>query len=131
MVLVAVADDGEAEEGKENEEHVTELAALLPWGNLGRVSILVQIVNATVQPVTVTIDMELVEVTELVQRMVFQVVSHNLILFSGLGLILESVSSHQSGALELYEVLRIVAWVLPTAESSSWLVTKALNAALH
>ena len=96
MVLVAVRDDGEAEEGQEDEEHVAQLASLLPRRDLSRVCLLIKIVNATVQPVTVPIDMEFVEVTEFVQRMVFQIVNDNLVLFCRLRLVLKSIGSHHS-----------------------------------
>ena len=53
------------------------------------VGLFVEVVGATVQPVLVSIDMELFEVPELIERMMLQVVVLNLIILRGLRLILE------------------------------------------
>ena len=79
MVLVVLAHPVERDEGKEHVEHVTELAAHLPWRDLSRVRLLVQIVDATVQPVSVAINVELLEVSELVEWMVLQIVRLDLV----------------------------------------------------
>ena len=96
VVLVAGDDQEQTHEGEEDVEHVANLATLLPGADLSWVSLLAQVVNTSVKPVTVAINMELLEVSELVQRVVLQVVSHNLVLFCGLWLVLESVGSHDT-----------------------------------
>ncbi len=86
------------------------------------------------QPVTVPINVELVEVTEFVQRMVFQIVNDNLVFFCRLRLVLKSIGSHHSGTLEWHKVLGVVAWVLLLCAESSGcclLIAKSLNTTLH
>ena len=100
MGLVSGANEPEAKEGKEHVKVVTEFAALLPRRDFTWVGLSSEIVYATVQPVTVTIDMEFFQISELIKRMVLQIVGHNLILLCGLGLILETISSHDSGRLK-------------------------------
>jgi len=131
MLLVAAAEDGEAEEGEHDEKHVAELATLLPRRDLSRVSLLSEVVNATVEPVTVPVNMEFFEITELVLRMVLQVMSNDLILLSRLGLVLKSISCHDSGGLEGHEVFGVVAWVVLGAESSLCLLCVQIAHALH
>ena len=96
VLSVAPCHVEEGEEWQEYEEHVTKLAALLPWRDLSRICLFIQVVNTTMEPVTVAIDMELVHVSELVHGMVLEIVGHNLILLSRLRLIFESISSHQA-----------------------------------
>ena len=134
MLLVARAKDGEAEEGEKDEEHVSELAALLPRRDLSRVRLFIKVVNATVEPVTVAINMEFFEVTELVLRMMLQVMSNDLILLSRLRLVLKSISCHHSGGLEGHEVFGVVAWVVLGAKGSCLLcvqIAHRLHTALH
>jgi len=87
MCLVHIADDNEREKGEQNEHHVPELAALLPGGNLCWVSFSVVVLSAAVQPVTVWVNMIFLQVAELVKGVVLQVVSDDLVLLLGLGLI--------------------------------------------
>ena len=100
MSLVTVANEPEAKDGEEDEEQVAQLVSLMPWVDLTWVGLIEQIVNSTVKPVTIAIDMEFIEVTELIEGVVLQVVNNDLILFCGLWLILETVLSHESVGLE-------------------------------
>ena len=93
VFLVAVAEEPEGEDGHQNEDRVTQLAATLPRRNLPRVRLSVQIVNAAVQPVTVRIHMEFFIVFELVKRVVFEVVGLNLVIFGGFWLVFVPVLS--------------------------------------
>ena len=96
VLSVAPCHVEEREEWQEYEEHVTKLAALLPRRDLSRICLFIQVVDTTVEPVTVAIDMELFHVSELIHRMVLEIVGHNLILLGRLRLIFESISSHQA-----------------------------------
>ena len=97
VLSVAPCHVEEGKEWQEYEEHVTKLAALLPRRDLSRVCLFIQVVDTAVEPVTVAIDMELIHISELILRMVLEIVGHNLILLGRLRLIFESVSSHQAG----------------------------------
>ena len=112
MVLVVLAHPVERDKWQKHVEHVTELAAHLPGWDLGGVSLLVQIVDATVQPVSVAINVELLEVSELVERMVLQVVRLDLVVLWRLRLILEPILRHQAGGLERHLVLWVVTRVV-------------------
>ena len=96
MLLVPLADIDKGQEWEEDVEHMSKLAALLPGRDLRRVCLLIEIVDATVEPVTVAIDMKFFEVTELVLRMVLQVVSDDLVFLCGLRFVLKSISRHEA-----------------------------------
>ena len=70
-----VAEEVQGEEGEEQDECVGPLGAHLPGGDLCGVGLGVPVVRAGMQPVTVVVHMELLEVAELIKRMMFQVVS--------------------------------------------------------
>ena len=97
VLLVASAEEGEAEEGQHDHEGVANLATLFPWRDLTWVGLVAQIVNSSVKPVTIAIDMEFIEVTELVEGVMLEVVDDNLVLFRRLGLILKPVLCLQAG----------------------------------
>ena len=118
MSLVTVANEPEAKDGEEDEEQVAQLVSLMPWMDLTWVSLIEQIVNSTVKPVTIAIDMEFIEVTELIEGVVLQVVNNDLILFCGLWLILETVLSHESVGLEGNELFWVHSWILAMIVSS-------------
>ena len=118
MSLVTVANEPEAKDGEEDEEQVAQLVSLMPWMDLTWVGLIEQIVNSTVKPVTIAIDMEFIEVTELIEGVVLQVVNNDLILFCGLWLILETVLSHESVGLEGNELFWVHSWILAMIVSS-------------
>ena len=118
MSLVTVANEPEAKDGEEDEEQVAQLVSLMPWMDLTWVCLVEQIVNSTVKPVTIAIDMEFIEVTELIEGVVLQVVNNDLILFCGLWLILETVLSHESVGLEGNELFWVHSWILAMIVSS-------------
>ena len=91
---------------------MAELVTVLPGRYLLRISLLAEVVDTTVQPVTIGIDMELFKVTEFVQRMMLEVVGFDLIIFGGLGLISISIVGNQARRIELVVVLRVVARVV-------------------
>ena len=97
MSLVTVANEPEAKDGEEDEEQVAQLVSLMPWMDLTWVGLIEQIVNSTVKPVTIAIDLELVEVTEFVEWVVLEVVDHDLILLCRLWLILKPVLGDKTG----------------------------------
>ena len=133
VLLVALADIDQGKEGEKNVEHMSKLASLFPWRNLRRIGLLIEVVDTTVEPVTVAIDVELLEVTELILRVVLQVVRDDLIFLSRLRLVLESIGSHQARGFKRHEVLRIVAGV-PSRESSTLLLaedSQALGTTAH
>jgi hypothetical protein len=72
--LVLVAEEVQGEEGEEQDKGVGPLGAHLPGGDLRGVGLGVPVVRAGMQPVTVVVHMELLEVAELIQRMMLQVV---------------------------------------------------------
>ena len=98
VLLVALVNEEERQEGEQHVEHVAELAALLPGRDTGweRISLFAEVVNTAMQPVAIAIDMEFLEVTELIQGMVLEVVSDNLVLFLRLRFILEPILGHDS-----------------------------------
>ena len=118
MSLVTVANEPEAKDGEEDEEQVAQLVSLMPWMDFTWVCLVEQIVNSTVKPVTIAIDMEFIEVTELIEGVVLQVVNNDLILFCGLWLILETVLSHESVGLEGNELFWVHSWILAMIVSS-------------
>ena len=63
------------EEGEEYEERVGEFAAHFPRRNFGWVRLTVKVVHATVQPIPVPVAVKFLKVSELVQRVVLQVVA--------------------------------------------------------
>ena len=96
VILVARDDKHHAKEGKQDVEHMAHFAAHLPRVDLSRVRLRVQVVNTAVKPVTVAVNVELLEISEFVQGMVLQVVGHDLVLLSGLGLVGEAICGHDA-----------------------------------
>ena len=135
MSLVTVANEPEAKDGEEDEEQVAQLVSLMPWMDLTWVGLIEQIVNSTVKPVTIAIDMEFIEVTELIEGVVLQVVNNDLILFCGLWLILKTVLSHESIGLEGNELAWVHSWILTMIVSSrhhsTLLANQTFDPALH
>ena len=107
MILVTIADKDETNNGEENEEHVADLAAHLPGRNVTGVSLFSDVINTSVKPVTIAVDMEFFEVTELIERVMFQIVGNDLVLFLRLGLIVETVLGHDTVRLERNVILRV------------------------
>ena len=107
MILVTIADKDETNDGEENEEHVADLAAHLPGRNVTGVSLFSDVINTSVKPVTIAVDMEFFEVTELILWVMFQIVGHDLVLFLRLGLIVETVLGHDTVRLERNVILRV------------------------
>ena len=63
---------------------------MLPRRDLARVGLLEEIVNAVVKPVTIAVDMELLKVSEFIERVMLQIVRHDLILLLRLRFIFEA-----------------------------------------
>ena len=74
LLLVLAAEEDERKHGEQQVNHVVELTAHLPSGELTAVSLRLEVVSAAVQPVTVAVHLQLVEVLELVEGMMLQVV---------------------------------------------------------
>ena len=89
-VLVSEPDEGE--EGEEQKERVMFLASGFPGRDLGGVSFSVVEINTSVEPMSVVINMEVVKNSELIHRMVLEVVNLDHFVFSRLTLILVSLS---------------------------------------
>merc|ERR1711957_978718 len=81
-------------------ERVMLLASSLPRRDLGGVGFCVVVIDTSMEPVTVGINMEVVQASELVLRMVLQVVGLDHFVFSRLTLILVSVSIRVLSAFE-------------------------------
>ena len=105
--LVAIPNEPEAEDGQEDKEQVTDLVTLVPWADLARVSLVAQIVHSAVKPVTIAVHMELLEVSELVERVMLEVVHDDLVLLGGLRLVLEAILRDQARRLEGNEFARV------------------------
>ena len=112
MLLVVFANPVERNHGQEHVEHVTKLAAHLPGRDLRWVRFLVQVVDATMQPMSISIDVELLEVSELVQGVVLQVVRLDLVVVSWLWLVFEPVLCHEARRFVGDLVLWVIAWVV-------------------
>ena len=93
MLFVSTGKDSEAEDGEENDDHVVELAASLPCANLCWVGLRIVVVDSCVQPVSVVVNVELLEVSELIEWVMLQVVCDDHIIVSGRCFILISVLS--------------------------------------
>ena len=65
----------ERKEGENKEEGVGPLGAHFPRGDLRWETLGVPVIRATVKPMAVVVDVELLEVSELVERVMLQVVS--------------------------------------------------------
>ena len=74
VVLVALAHEDETKEGEEDEEHMAKLAASLPWADLSWVGLCVQVVHSSMEPVSVWVHIQFIEVSELIEWMVLEVV---------------------------------------------------------
>ena len=70
---------------------------MLPRRDLARVGLLEEIVNAVVKPVTIAVDMELLKVSEFIERVMLQIVRHDLILLLRLRFIFEARLVDQAG----------------------------------
>ena len=92
MNSVLVSEPDEGEEGEEQKERVMFLASGFPGRDLGGVSFSYVEINTSVEPMSVVINMEVVKNSELIHRMVLEVVNLDHFVFSGLTLILVSLS---------------------------------------
>ena len=99
MFLVLSTEEDETHERHQQEERVTKLATLFPGGDFGRIGLSVVVITTSVEPVTVTIDVEFLEVTEFVHGVVLQVVGDDLVIIGGLGLICESIEGGDTSGL--------------------------------
>ena len=90
---------------------MAHFVALLPRRDAAgvRVGFFAQVVHTAMQPVAIAVDMELFEVSELVQRVVLQVVDLDLVILAGLGLVRITVQGLESRRNVGQEVLRVVA----------------------
>ena len=80
MRLVAVSNEPEAQNGQEDEEKMANFVALVPWTDLTWVRLIAQIINSAMEPVTIAINMELLEITELIQRVMLEIMHDDLII---------------------------------------------------
>ena len=71
-----------------------------------------KVVGSTVQPMSIPINVELIEVSELVERMVLQIMRLDLFVLSGLWLVLKSGLVRDSSTL-------IVSWLLSSSNDAS------------
>ena len=74
LLSVLVAEEIEGEDGERQVDHVVELAAHLPRGELTGISLGLEVIGATVQPVLVAVRLQLIKVLELIEGMMLQVV---------------------------------------------------------
>ncbi len=74
VLSVLIAKVVEWEEGENQEEGVAELGTHLPGWDLGRVALSVPVIGAAMQPVTIVVHVELLEVAELIKGVMLQIV---------------------------------------------------------
>lgn len=108
MFLVRGSDPEERNEGHQHEEHVQHFGALFPGRDLGGVGLGVEVVDPHVQPVTIVVNVELLQILELVLRVVLQVVHFDHVVFGGLGLVSVPVEGGKTGTLVRNEVLGVL-----------------------
>ena len=70
---------------------------MFPRRDLAGVGLLEEIVNAVVKPVTIAVDMELLEVSEFIERVMLQIVGNDLVLLLRLRFIFEASLVDQTG----------------------------------
>jgi len=75
MLLILVAEEVQRENGEDQEEGVRQLGTHFPRGDLSGIGLSVPVVGASMEPVTVVVNVELLEIAELIQRMMLQVVN--------------------------------------------------------
>ena len=103
VCLVAVSNEPEAQNRQEDKEKMANFVSLVPWTDLTWVSLIAQIINSAMKPMTIAIDMELLEITELIQRVMLEIVHDDLIVLWGLWLVLETILGDQTGRLKWNE----------------------------
>ena len=64
---------------------------MLPWADLGRVGLRIVVFTSGVEPMSVGVDVGLIEVAEFVHGVMLQIVGYNLFVFRGLRFVLETV----------------------------------------
>ena len=69
---------------------VIKLASHLPGRDLPWIGFRLKVVRSTMQPMSITINMELIIVSELVEWVVLKIMRLNLLVFSGLWLVFKS-----------------------------------------
>ena len=74
LLLVLVAEEVEGEDRERQVNHVVELASHLPGRQLTGIRLRLEVIGATVQPVLVAVRVQLIEVLELIERVMLQVV---------------------------------------------------------
>jgi len=132
VLLELRREDPAGQEGQEDEEQVAKLTALLPRRDLTWVRLLVQVVDSTVQPMPIAVDVELLKVPELVHRVMLQVMRHDLVLLGRLRLVFETVLRHDARRLEGNEVFGVVARDVVERKARLLLLQKQrLHSTLH
>ena len=91
---------------------VIELASHFPGGDLSWISFRLEVVGSSVEPMSIAVNVKLIEVSELVEGMVLQVMGLNLLILGGLWLVLEPGLVRDSSAL-------IISWLLSSGEDAS------------
>ena len=91
---------------------MVELASHFPGRDLSWVSFRLEVVGSSVEPMSIAINVKLIEVSELVEGMVLQVMGLNLLILGGLWLVLEPGLVRDSSAL-------IISWLLSSGEDAS------------
>ena len=93
MLFVSAGKDSEAEDGEKDNDQVIELASSFPCAHLCGVGLGIVVVDSCVQPVSVVVNVELLEVSELELWVMLQVVCDDHIIVDGRCFILISVLS--------------------------------------
>ena len=107
MLFVHVANHVDRNEWEEHPQEMVEFTSFLPRRNLGRVRFSVEVISTSVEPVTVRVHMELLQVPKLVQWVVLQIVGNNLVILSRLRLIAVPVECRNGLIFIWHLVLRI------------------------
>ena len=69
---------------------MVELAAHLPGGDLPWIGFRLEVIGSTVQPVSIPVYVKVIIVSELIEWVMLEVMRLNLLILSGLWLVLES-----------------------------------------
>ena len=87
MLSVLLAEEHKAEHWEEQVDHMVTFLAHLPGGNCSWICFTLEVISSSVKPMSVAVNMEFVEVSELIHWMVLQIVGFDLVVFCGFRLV--------------------------------------------
>ena len=90
VLLILFSKECEWENREEQINHVIEFAAHFPSWNLSWVSLRLEVISSSVKPMSVSINVKFIEVSELVERVMFQIMILDLVIFSNFRFVFKS-----------------------------------------